>query len=351
MEKKMSMKFPGIILKGAESVWKGETRKIRLPKKYTKALGKNLYYMNKKDCYGILRIAGRIKEDVYKIEILDRFESPKPIEINSESFLIDDVKFLEVTTQPSVRGAPIGGGSGLQPIWIFGKRKKGEKLSTTELIKLIEYIEQYDPKKQTNNQLTNDWEIVKGWYFSYKEMEDIKLSRETIVNLAKLIYSEIKERKMEYDFKLDEMKMVEKELYKIISEGLEERDLKFLDNLDDFLIIKDCVSLIDYSKKDINLLIRIEEPTEFIKKAIETRLAVIFPEELQKKLNFVWGEKEISYESFIPLFDIQLKRIRPVKMITMIQDKSSKIKLMEPYIPQKSSNPFYDLNKFIEILT
>ena len=282
-----------------------------------------------------------------------------------------DLKELQETPTSAIRGAPING-FGLQPIWIWGKKKKREeeiKMPSSEVIKLIEDVKAYDPSKPNNKQLSDDWRIVNGWYSTYKETEGegIKFSKETIVNLAKIIYEEIvkriKEEKMKHEFKPEEMKPDSLELFKIVSRksGIlsDWNDLKFLDNFDDFLVIKDCISLIgssvtqEHKPNDIDLLVRMKEPkNEFLKRAVEVRLSKMIPNELQDKIHFVWGEKEGPHDSFIPLFDLQFKRIRPVKVITMIQDLSSKIQLMKPFSPMKPlGSAYYDLNKFMEVLT
>ena len=166
---------------------------------------------------------------------------------------------------------------------------------------------------------------------------------------------------MKHKFETEKMKPASLELYKIVSKSYilaDWRDLKFLDNLDDFTIIKDCISLIgssvtqEHKPHDIDILIRLAKPNEFLKRAVEVRLAKMFPEELQDKLHFVWGEEAGPHDSYIPLFDLQFKRIRPTKIITMIQDLSGKVSLMKPFVPMKPfGSAYYDLNKFIEALT
>jgi len=364
-----SINFKGLVLSKpfAEKIWMGGCKKIKIPKSYKRKVGENLYYMDNENCYGILRLEKLSGKDIYNIEIIDRFEDPKSVEVPKGKVFLEDTNFLQTTTSISVRGSPMEGFS-LAPSWIWGKKKKKgkeEKLPTVEIIKLIQDIKKYDPTIPNNNQLAEDWRTVNGWYVTYKETEGegIKFSKEVIINLAKLIYNEIQKRVKAGDMqhKFQHMKPECEELYKIVSgESIlaEWGNLKFLDSFDDFVAIKDCISLIgstvtqEHKPNDIDLLVRMEEPkSQFLKRAIETRLSKMLPEELQGKLHFVWGEKEGPHDSFIPLFDLQFRRIRPVKMITMIQDNSSEIQLMKPFIPMKPyGSAIYDLDKFIDIL-
>ena len=381
--KKLELQFPGIYLPKphAELIWSGEKKLIIKAKNYKNMINKPLYFMDKDYSYGILRLkkpklislkefrqladkhmiteeerkkwwGDNTKLYAYEFDILDKFEDPKPVEIPAgvQTF-VSETKFLS---------------DKLESFWIFGKKIYNDKLNQISEQELIENIQNYDPSKINNKQLADDWRIVNAWYATYKRTngKGIKFSKETIINLAKLIYNEIikrvKEGKMKHDFQPEKMKPSSLELYKIVSKPLllaDWRDLKFLDGLDDFTIIKDCISLIgssvtqEHKPHDIDILIRIDKPNEFIKRAIEVRLSKMFPEDLQDKLHFVWGEEAGPHDSYIPLFDLQLKRIRPAKIITMIQDLSSKITLMKPFVPQKPlGSAYYDLNKFLEVL-
>jgi len=366
----LSLKFQGIYLvkPHAEMIWSGDKKLIVKSKNYKNMIDKPLYYLDNEFVYGILKLkkpklidlnqfkqlsekhkiteserkkwwGDKQKLYAYEFDILDNFPNPKPTKVEpGTQIFVSDVKFLAETGSGNVTGSAISAG-GLQPIWIYGKRKKGGreiKIPSKEIVKLIEDIRKYDPEKVTNEQLADDWRIVSAWYSTYKETDGkgIKFSKEDIINLAKLIYDEI--------------------VSIILADW---RDLEFLNQLGDFLIIKDCVSLIgstvtqDHKPNDIDLLIRMKEPNPFLKRAIEVRLSKMFPEELRDKLHFVWGETEGPHDSFIPLYDLQLKRVRPVKVVTMIEDKSSKIQLLKPFIPMKPyGSAFYDLDKFISIL-
>jgi DNA adenine methylase Dam len=357
--------FPGISIKNAESIWKGNKEPIFI--KESIPLDNNLYFMDSKFCYGILKLNSVIKAIngfLYDFDIIDKFEDAKPISLpEGTNAFIKDTKFLGITGSTSIAGYPVIASS-LQPIWIWGKKKVKKKVKLADVKELIKDITSYDPTKPPNEQLADDWRIVNAWHSTYKKTDgkEIKFSKETIVNLAKIIYDEIikrvKEDKMKHEFKPEEMKPNALELYKIVSGDKimsEWRDLKFIEGLSDFTIIKDCINLIgssvtqEHKPNDIDLLIKMNEPAPFIKRAVEVRLSKMFPKELQDKLHFVWGDKEGPHDSYVPVFDLTFRKIKGTKVINMSQGK---IELLKPYLPQKpAGSAYYDLNKFIEVLT
>jgi len=241
-----------------------------------------------------------------------------------------------------------------------------EYINCLDFCDLIEDVINYNPSKPNNLQLADNWRIVNAWYSTYKKTDGkgIKFSKETIINLAKIIYNEIvkrvKEEKMKHEFNPEKMEDSSLELYKAVSGKsiimYDWSDLKFLDNFSDFTVIKDCISLIgssvtqEHKPNDIDILIRLNEPeNKFLKRAVEVRITKMLPEVLQNKLHFVWGEKEGPHDSFIPLFDLKFRRIKPIKLITMAQEGKSE--LFTPYFPQKPyGSAYYDLDKFLEMI-
>jgi len=234
---KLEDQFPGIYIKHALLVWKGNRDPIMTKKIHKSIIGRPLYYMDKKYCYGILKISSiKEKENKYlnEFEILTTFEDPKPID-SPKTRIIKDTKFLAENH--------------------------------------------------------TDW-----------------------------------------------------------------RNLEFINKLTDFKVIKDCISLIgssitqEHKPNDIDILIRMNNPNDFLKRAIETRISKMLPEELQNKIHFVWGEKEGPHDSYIPLFDLFFKKIKKPILIEM-SELSAKAELFKPYFPMKpAGSAYYDLNKFIEDL-
>lgn len=95
-----AQKFAGIVLEKpfGEIIWNGKCREINIPNSFKHKGIENLYYMDLENCYGILRLGKMIKSvgksKIYEIEIIDRFEDPKPIE-QPEDYFIEDVKFMK----------------------------------------------------------------------------------------------------------------------------------------------------------------------------------------------------------------------------------------------------------------
>ena len=228
-------------------------------------------------------------------------------------------------------------------------------------IELIENVKTYDPSKLPTKVLKDDWRIVLAWYTTLKTKGKFKYSEETIVNLAKLIYNELKKRGIK--FHPEHYKSYALELYKIVSGSKEiinkKYDLtkpeKFLKEFKDFTVIKDVISLVGSTVKskdghyphDIDLLVRIEPVVcpkchtairnDFLERAIKVRLVKMLPNELAEKIHFIFGESSGPHDDYIPLYDLKLVRILPPKIIEM----AINLKMFTPYLPQKPYGSAY----------
>lgn len=121
------------------------------------------------------------------------------------------VKFIECETNPSRTFE-------IYPSMIYGMRKnKKEKMSSKELVSIIENLMYYDAKKMTNEQLIKDWNVVNEWFLVSKELKETKIPYKTIINLAKSIYNGMQNRKdkMKNKFLINQNSI---ELCKLISE-------------------------------------------------------------------------------------------------------------------------------------
>jgi DNA adenine methylase len=93
--KHMGQKFPGIILKNAESIWQGKKEPIMT--KSDIPVKTNLYFADNDFCYGILKLKNPIKGingNVYDFDIIDKFEDAKPVSVPEGTNFIEDIKFL-----------------------------------------------------------------------------------------------------------------------------------------------------------------------------------------------------------------------------------------------------------------
>ena len=187
-------------------------------------------------------------------------------------------------------------------------------------------------------------------------------SKEDIINTAKLIYDEIVKRvnegKMKHEFKPDQMSNWAKQLYDLVSKGKAEEAIpkemeeytssvkeveSIIKEFVDFTIIKDFISLVgsnvkrdikDRNPNDIDLHIRMAEPSDYIKRAVQVRILKMLPEEIGNKIHFIWGDPEGSHDTFIPLYDLMLKKLEPsvVKMAdtTTTQNPDTQATSMKP---------------------
>ncbi len=244
---------------------------------------------------------------------------------------------------------------------------------------LIKDIKEYDPENQSTDVLKDDFRIANAWYATKMRGEkDFKYTREEIINIAKLIYEELKKRGIK--FHPEKMKKYSKELFEIISgeviensEDLDLRDPKLLEQMKDIKVIKDfisaCGSVVRESNDgkqahDMDLVVRlgtnhpvecpnckhnfIHNANEYIQRAIKTRLIKdmkdIHPD-LGKNIHMIFGDSEGSHDSFIPLYDLVLKKISPLRKIEMMELNKGPSK----YKPVKPKSPaITDLEKVIE---
>ena len=220
--------------------------------------------------------------------------------------------------------------------------------------KLISNPKLYEPLTKSNAVLRDDWRIVCAWYCTIKHGGTVKHSLEDIIHLARVIYKELQKRGTV--FHPDKMKPCVAELFKIVSSAKKElsdlTDPKILDNLPDKLIIKDFISVVGSVAEqkeqphDIDLLVRLSNPTAFIKRAVEAR--ILKDLEFAPNVHFIWGDPEGPHDTFIPLYDLQLKRIKPLKRITM-QAEVIDLNVAQFY-PMKPSKRFYQIDELIDYM-
>ena len=122
----------------------------------------------------------------------------------------------------------------------------------------------------------------------------------------------------------------------------------FVSKFSDAVLIKDFVSVVGSSVEsdkynDVDILVRLSDPTDFIKRAIETRIGKEYSE--QKKLHFIWGDSEGPHDSFVPVYDLKLSKLEP-KMVTM----SDGITPMSPFNPMKPGKKFYGIEETLNYL-
>ena len=207
---------------------------------------------------------------------------------------------------------------------------------------MIKDVDSYDPTKVETKVLLDDWRIANAWYSSMVSGIKIKHSKETVINIAKNIYTEMKKRGIR--FSPDMMKPHSKELFRIITGQVTPQKLNELEEVKyfrNFSIIKNAISLVGSSVNsrfeeyhDLDIHIKLEEPkNSYIRRAVETRIWKMFPPETRGKLHFVWGDPQGSHDEFIPLYDLALIRTSP--QIVEMYDLTD-IRILHPFPPLKT---------------
>jgi predicted nucleotidyltransferase len=339
----------GMIIANAQDIYEGHRKLIVDSRMYNNKIDKLLYLMDKDFCYGIMRLKRPDKvnldefktlEDKHKItdeerqkwwpykeilysynfELEDRFDCPKRIILKEEP----KTPFVEK--------------------WEYAEQ---------ELIQ--GNIKYFDPESKSTAVLKDDWRIVNAWYSSKKGGLNVKYSLEDIINLAKMIYLELKKRGVE--FHPESMKKYAKELYdKLIGNSLSSKDLsdpELLKEFEDKKVIKDFISVVGsyaegkQSPHDIDILVRMSEPTEFLKRAVETRISKDLS--FSENIHFIWGDPEGPHDTYIPLYDLKLERVKPLQIIKMTTE-SIELSQLSPFYPMKPAKRFYEVEEVVKFM-
>ena len=98
-------------------------------------------------------------------------------------------------------------------------------------------------------------------------------------------------------------------------------------------IIKNFVTMRNHDKENPELLIRMHEPPKMLKDAIQTN---ILNQSIKSDIKILWGESPTLDEAYIPLYDLHLKRISPLKIINL-KETSYDLSFISPYIPMMAT--------------
>lgn len=86
----------------------------------------------------------------------------------------------------------------------------------------IKNIETYNPAEVNDKSLLDDWRIVHAWWGQLAQGREFTFSREQVINVATLIYEEMKKR--DFEFHPEKYSKASKELFEIVSRGKVEAD-------------------------------------------------------------------------------------------------------------------------------
>lgn len=336
-EEILVQKLEGIYLVPPHAKWiyEGKKKAIVKSKNFKNKIGQDLYLLSKEFAYGIIKL----KES--KEISLKEFD-----DLRSEHLISEEERLAWWPSKKVLYYYPIGVVKLFEEPrrynWQEGIQTFYSDVKFLNRVELIEDIIDYDPSKIDTKVLQDDWRIVSAWYSSKKQGKEIKYSIETIINLAKLIFMELKKRDIK--FHPDEMKPYSKQLYNIVQKSIApvtEHAEKF-GVLKDCIIIKDFVSLIGSMAdgkefpNDADIHIRMNtDIMGYLKRAVYARISKQM--EWLNDLHIVCGDAEGAHDSFYPLYDLVLKRSLPFHKVEM----STTLIPLHGFLPMKPKRRFY----------
>ena len=345
--------FEGFYIDGnhATMIWQGNKTLIIKPEIFIDSIGKLFYLIGGNDVYGIIKIRN--------IELIDLVEfnkrSSEHMITESErlkwwfskkklfAYEFDIVKLFEF---PTLVGIPDGTKTIITDVQFLSELvKRGNEL--------VRKLGEYDPTDLEVEQLREDLRVVFGLYNSKKTGKKLEQSFEKIENTLEIILKELINRKNTVfhpeKMELDTRKLFEKIMNKIKLDG-EERG--FFNNFNDTIVLKDVISVLGSSVKgnkynDVDIVVKLNDPSDFLKKSIETRLIKMFPEGLADKINFIWNASELLNNPNIPVYDLILKKRDVFKVVN---EKDSKIVLFNLVESMKPKRRFHKISEVVDYM-
>ena len=346
----------------AKKIWLGEKTLIIKSKLFRGEVNKLLYLLEDGLCYGIIRLKYPSKislqefKELEKKHLMSGVERKKwwPYKEILYAYNFDVITFYK---EPRRVEFPMGSKTFVKEFDLLDVKEQ-----------FINDISNYSSGDVDDKQLADDWKIVMAWYSTKKSGGKIKHSVEEITCLASKIYKEIVSRvdagRMKHDFELENMAPLSKELYVLVSGGVDHiknsgnrvnlSDPGVLEEFEDKIVVKDFISVVgnaaeckDFSDSDsVDLLVRLSNPSLFLKNAVESRISKKL--EFSDNLNFVWGDSGSQHDTFIPLYDLKLSRIVPLNRVKL---QSEVIKpgftLFKPMNPEKE---FYKSTEVLDYM-
>jgi DNA adenine methylase len=194
----------------AKRVWTGEKTLIVKSKSFPGVMNKPLYYCDRKACYGVLKLTKitpigiaafkqRTKEHMISEQEREKWW-PNAVKLFAYNFEIEE-NFDQPRDYVYKQG--------------YQTFMNGVELLNSFGIEMIKDPLNYVPSTIDTSILKDDWRIVCSWYSTKKKGKEFTYSIETIINVAKLIHSELLKRGI--TFHPENMKPMSMELYGIIT--------------------------------------------------------------------------------------------------------------------------------------
>jgi len=302
----------GLYNADANKIYSGEQKELILPSTLDDFVGKEMYLFDDEYAYGTIFLYE--PETIGESYMFDfdfvPYDEPKQAILPEEKFIIlNEFRFIEE---------------------LLNKPYKDYIKSIPDL-----------PDKV----LIDDHRILHAWYSTLKKKKDYSLKNgwnaEDIWNAHKFVVAEMKKRGFQHNTPLTPNPP------HLQSEEMSQ-DISFIDSFTDIVINDSFVSLVGSTIEnnrlgnDIDVLIRMAEPTSFIRRAVETRMIKMLNEEypeLAGKLHFIWGDEPGPHDTFVPLYDLVLKKREP------------RVVQMSAMRPQKPNpNAYYDMKDLVDAM-
>ena len=231
LDRKPMMEALYLVKPHAELIYKGEKKLIVKKRLFKNMLNRDLYLVDNEKCYGLIRLTKAYpitREEFEKLRAKHKISDEE-----AKEWWGDFTKLYayEFEFKPYKEPKPIKLPKGAQT---FVKRIEFLRGFDIEFepVELIKDLHNYDPRKATNEQLADDFRILCAWYATKRRGGKLKYSLEDIINVARLVYKEIERRKargeMKHEWHPERMKPYARELFYIVSEGINVPKIKEL---------------------------------------------------------------------------------------------------------------------------
>lgn len=220
----------------------------------------------------------------------------------------------------------------------------------------IKNLETYDPSEIPDEVLRDDWRIVIAWWSQILAGREFTYSREQVINVASLIYEELKKRGTK--FKPEEYSEAGKSLFEIVSKGqLEETDaerqlatiMRSGEEMGDVIKLEDVLPIFKdiYTNKpyiylvgglcnhpdegttgDIDILIRKKKPLDNEMLPTIFRIYRMFPRDMWDRIQILWSNDDFGpFTNYVPLYDQLLER-RTDNEITLMSEAGPETRII-----------------------
>lgn len=300
-------------------IYSGKQKKLLLGKQYRNKINKFVYVIENNVCYGIIRL-----------KTPDKITLSELTELSKEHYVSNQDRIKWWGQKEVFYLYPF------DVVELYDSPKKIlMDIDTKNDLFVTNFKEtDFNLKSINEDDLLIAWDVLSG---KYEKPDSI-----CNLNIAKKVHNQLLAKDIiPHNFS--------EQLSRIMNDSSKDLlDLSVLEEFQDKSLVQNFISIVGNKKEgNINILIRMSEPSEFLKKIIEECISkdVGFSDEL----NFIWGDPDSPHDTFIPLYDLQIKRVTPLKMVSM-KEEVVELKAFQPFTPMKSESCFNNLEKTLKYL-